>query len=91
MLAEPVRNYYGPEQFLYGGSSALGLFLESPVGLRVKHLHELHLIAQFLSSFAPSALVHSKNHADAVEPSKETIATILKCTTKQIVAGFFPV
>jgi len=50
MFTQPVRNYYRSEQFLYGRSPVLGFFLENPVSLRVKHLHELHLIAHFLLS-----------------------------------------
>ena len=74
MLTQPVRNYYGPEQFLYGGSPVLGLFLKSPVSLRVKHLHELHLVAQFLSSLIHSALGHSKNHTHANEQHRKATA-----------------
>lgn len=57
MFTQPVRNYNRSEQFLYGRSPALGLFLENAISLRVKHLHELHLIAHYLVS--PFVDVHS--------------------------------
>jgi len=47
MFTQPVGNYYRSEKFLYRSSSNLGLFLKNTIGLRIKHLHELHLIAHF--------------------------------------------
>src|SRR5439155_25387872 len=47
MFTQPVGNYYRSAQFLYRSSSNLSLFLKNTIGLRINHLHELHLIAHF--------------------------------------------
>jgi hypothetical protein len=75
MFSQPVRNYYRSQQFLYRGASILGLFLKNAISLRIKHLHELHLIAHFWLSlfFMHSALGPSKSHADLIEQAEKQL------------------